>query len=97
MKLCVPAEEESDAAPENSPSGDRTEAQTGAEGIWCKHRQVQKGTGQIQGREIHLQVLTKKKWPLLSDIYCKGWRRKNWPAHAICITINCEWQTDGQA
>lgn len=31
-KLCVPAEEEGDAAPENS-SGDRTEAQTGAEGI----------------------------------------------------------------
>lgn len=33
MKLCGPVEEDRDAAPENSPSGDRTEAQTGAEGI----------------------------------------------------------------
>lgn len=33
MELCVPAEEQSDAAPENSPSGARTEAQTGAVGI----------------------------------------------------------------
>jgi len=33
IKLCVPAEEQSNAASENSPSGDRTGAQTGAEGI----------------------------------------------------------------
>lgn len=85
MKLCVPAEEVGDAAPENSPSGDRTEAQTRAERIWHKHRRVQKGTGQIQGREIHLQLLTKN-----SDLCCKELRGKNCPAHAVCITINSE-------
>lgn len=33
MKLCVPAEEQSDAVSENATSGDRTKAQTEAEGI----------------------------------------------------------------
>lgn len=43
MKLYAPTEEEADAAPENSPSGDRTEAQNGAEGIWHKADRYRKG------------------------------------------------------
>lgn len=75
MKLCVPAEEQSDAGSENATSGDRTKAQTEAEGIWPKHRQVQEVTGQIHGRGIHLQLLT-KKWPLLSNLCRKGLQGK---------------------